>query len=390
MELYGIWCPAAVIAPVTCIGLSLQYAALHDLIFPSAPVPLPHGEEIQQGWAALPDDLLARILDFVLLGAKQGGEQRSGPLIASVHSRALRSVCRSWRRVHDSKCVRFLKPCALHLESITTRFPGLVALDLSRCKYADGDAIFSLCGRLSHLTSLTLKDAGAGPRLAAVLADALQVAPKLQVLNLSANGIGAKGAASLADALRLQSCSLRCLNVRDNLIPAVGAVALATALRHNAHLTELDVSANPIGHEGAVALSSALVHNTRLRVLNLGACGVGDDGAAALAQSLSGCSTLESLSLFTNHITDVGAQELASAAGSNAGPLHTLELRGNAAIKASGVLALASAALSNGRLRHIFVDASPPVKPGSHAQMAATAAHGAALAELQRVLEDRV
>lgn len=390
MELYGVWCPATVIAPVTCLGLSLQYMALRDALFPKSLPPLPRGKEDQAGWAgALPDDLLARVFDLVLLGSSHDElRARGSPLFASMESASLREVCRSWRRVHDSKCVRFLKPCALHTESIITRFPGLLALDLSRCKYADGDALFALCGRLSHLESLTLKDAGAGPRMASVLADALTVSPRLQVLNLSANGVGAKGAASLADALRAKSCSLRCLNVRDNLIPSTGAVALAAALRHNVNLTDLDVSANPIGHEGTVALSSALVHNTTLRILNLGNCAMGDDGAAALAQSLNGCS-LESVALFSNGLTDEGAQEIASAAASSTGALHTLELRGNAGIKAPGVVALISAAVANPRLRHIHVDAAPPVRPGSHAQMAADAAHASALAELQRILGER-
>jgi Ran GTPase-activating protein (RanGAP) involved in mRNA processing and transport len=413
MELYGCWCSPWVLAPVSALGLAAQWLSLREVLYPPSLPPLPRGEETQDGWAALPDELLARI--FALVKAPRGRGTGTGAcgsldgaaaappavrmsasgerLFATAGSPSLRGVCRAWRRVHDTRAVRFLKPCMLHTESLIARFPSLEALDLSRCKYPDQEALFALIGRLPRLHSLTLKDAGAGPRLAGTLADALGATTRLRTLNLSANGVGARGAASLADSLRARSCSLTALNLRDNAIPSEGALALAAALRHNGSLAELDLSANPLGHEGAVALSGALVHNGTLKRLNLGGCALGDDGAIALAQGLSSYPGLQTLSLYSNGITDAAVAELAHAAARNGGALRALELRGNAGVTAAGVSALAVAAAANPALREIHLDAPPSARPGapaaSPAAPAAAEEMAHALAQLEALLAAR-
>ena len=442
-----MWCSPLVLGPITVLGCLAQLHVWRDLAYPATEKPLPRGEETQEGWAALPEELLCRIMALA--------KGAPGPLLfATYGSPALRSVCRSWRRVHDERVTLFLKPSALHPDSLIARFPSLEALDLSRTKFPDHDAVFALVLRLPRLASLTLKTVGAGPRLAATLADALGATTKLKVLNLSANGarapetatcacqvarrrraspthahsalvthhrgaspaharsaghtpspthvrtpatragVGAKGAASFADALKARSCSLRVLNLRDNMIPASGAVALAAALRHNSGLQELDLSANAeLGHEGAVALSGALVHNTTLLTLNLGGCSLGDDGCMALAQSLRSFGGLRHLSLFSNDITDSGVTELASAAAANCGVLRSLELRGNPRVGAEGVAALTAAACANPALLRIELDAPPAPRPGAPPLPAAVAAAAAdmalALASLADVLEHR-
>lgn len=149
--------------------------------YPTAEKPLPRGAETQSGWAALPEELLCRIMALA--------KGAPGPLLfATYGSPALRSVCRTWRRVHDERCTLFLKPSALHPDSLIARFPALEALDLSRTKFPPEDAVHAMILRLPRLASLTLKTVGAGPRLAATLADALSATSKLRVLNLSANG----------------------------------------------------------------------------------------------------------------------------------------------------------------------------------------------------------
>lgn len=364
--------------PGVCLGATAQYLAFKELLFTRSPDPLPSGAETQSGWAGLPDHLLHQIFKAVK-GDLADGASSCTPRAVAPMSRAgggarlfqtdgtaaasLRSVCRSWRRVHDTTTVTFLKPCALHAQSLITRFPSLEALDLSRCKYPDRADFTTVLGGLPRLASLTLKDAGAGPRFAATLAEALPGAVHLRTLNLSANGLAAGGAAVLADALRAGSCRLAEVNLRDNLIDSKGGAALAAALRHNRSVTDLDLSANAIGMEGAVALSGALVHNSSLRRLNLGGCSLGDDGCQALAQSLATFPSLTSLSVYSNGLTDRGAVELAAAAGANSNALAALELRGNPGITWVGLEALIRAAEANPQLVSIQAD-SPRVNGG--------------------------
>lgn len=362
-------CAPWVLWPGVCLGLTAQYLTLREVMWTRSPLPLASGPETQGGWAGLPDPILHNIFKLVKgEGSGAGGAGACPPrhappmtrLFATDGSAALRSVCRSWRRVHDTSVTVFLKPCALHAVALICRFPALEALDLSRCKYPDRADFSAVLGGLPRLASLTLKDAGAGPRFAATLAEALPRARALHSLNLSVNGLATRGATVLADALRAGSCSLTEINFRENQITGAGAVALAAALRHNSSVRTLDLSANPLGFEGAAALSGALVHNCTLERLNLGSCSLGDDGCAALAQGLATFPSLTSLSVYSNGLTDRGAVELASAAGANSNALSALELRGNPGITAVGFEALAEAAEANYAIISIMVD-SPRV-----------------------------
>jgi len=387
-RLYGAYLPAALLYPLACLGLTANYAAVRELLYPRLfeLAPSQTGDEDEAvGWAALPDDALCHVLSFVI-------RDEGGLLFRSADSLAIRLVCRSWRRVHDTKALLFLKPNMLHAECLITRFPLLQSLDLSRCKYADELSVRSLLARLKALHSLTLKDAGCGPRLAATLAECVAATRRLRSLNLSCNGVNARGAASLAALLCSAGCSLEALNVRENLIPSSGGVALAEALRHNTSLLSLDLSVNSgLGHPAAVAFGSALLRNSTLAVLNLGGCSLGDDGAVALAQSLSAFRGLRSLVLYSNDITDSGAMELAAAAAAAQSSFESLELRGNPRIRLLGCSRLFEAAQANGSLRDIHLDA-----PSSHLGRVRTAEEAqeaqavcAVLAELQALLDSR-
>ena len=370
--------PAPILFPIACLGLGAQYCALREIWFPEKPqlLPPPEDGDVQTGWASLPDELLAAILMRLTVSTP-------GLLLRWSGSAQLRLVCRSWRRVHDSRAVLFLKPGMFYPELLVARFPSLMSLDLSRCKYPEEIGVRECLASLRQLESVTMKDVGVGPRLARTLAESLVASGRLRTLNLASNGVG-RGCSSFADALRLTCCSLTVLTLRDNCVTAAGAVALADALRHNRSLEELDLSANPgVGCEGAVALGAALVRNSSLRSLNLGGCGLGDDGACALAQSLAGARGLRSLSLFTNSIGDAGAVEL--AAGAARSELESLELRGNPGIAAAGVRALAAAALANPKFRAVHVDACTPAAPGGRPSPGGgtpTAAQAAVAAEL--------
>ena len=138
-------CPPQLLAPGVVVGLAAQAAVYQDVLFPVTPLPLPRGLETQTGWAALPDELLARIMEaakagdqaslYSLHGAPRGAV--AAPMSRLHHAAApltctLRLVCRAWRRIHDERMVTFLKPAVLYCEVLAARFPGLTALDLSR------------------------------------------------------------------------------------------------------------------------------------------------------------------------------------------------------------------------------------------------------------------
>jgi len=156
---------------------------------------------------------------------------------------------------------------------------------------------------------------------------------------------------------------------------------------------ELDLSENGElgGHAAAAALSSALVHNTTLRRLNLGGCLLGDDGAIALAQGLPGFPALIFLSLYRSGLTDVGAGELANAMAQEcAGPFAELELRGNPAIRLTGVVALLTAVEANPALKSVEVDGPLLGRSGGAGTEAAEAAAAAVTAIGELLAERRV
>ena len=89
MELYGMWCSPLVLGPITVLGCLAQLHVWRDLAYPTAEKPLPRGEETQEGWAALPEELLSRIMALA--------KGAPGPLLfATYGSTSLRGVCRSW------------------------------------------------------------------------------------------------------------------------------------------------------------------------------------------------------------------------------------------------------------------------------------------------------
>ena len=166
MELYGCFIPAPLLFPLACLGLGAQCSVYRDLLYPAQYKALEGGEEGVEGWAGLSDELLATVFLRLTVATP-------GLLLRWPGSCQLRFVCRSWRRVHDSRCVLFIKPAAFRPELTAARFPALRSLDLSRCKYPDEIGMRELLASLRQLESLTLKDTGVGPRLAATLAEGL-------------------------------------------------------------------------------------------------------------------------------------------------------------------------------------------------------------------------
>ena len=335
-----------------CAAVRVDYTP-YDPEFAALP-PRAHGE--RSGWAGgLPDAALARVFDYAEKGATVlGSRPRAAPGGAASQARdcgasvcaagTLRLVCRAWRRVHDAR-VHALRPRALHPLQLPAAFPNLRSLNLSRIAFPPLPALAALLPRLPQLTSLAMRDNGAGHMAAATIATALcQRACRLSTVNLGENHIDDRGAASLADALR-DSRSLTELQLRDNGITDVGAIALANALDPRwAPLSALDLSANAgITAHSAPHFAHALSASPPppLAALALGGCALGDAGARVLADALPSAPLLRALALYGNGIGDAGAAALAGALrrGSR---LEALSLFGNA-VACPGAAAFADA-----------------------------------------------
>ena len=112
--------------------------------------------------------------------------------------------------------------------------------------------------------------------------------PTLVELDLSFNGIGAKGAAALGAAIETNA-SLRTLRLSRNGVGAAGAGALAAGMlaqgagaEPGGALIALDLSRNGLGVEGARALRPAVQGCSALLALDVQHNTLGETGAAIL------------------------------------------------------------------------------------------------------------
>ena len=89
---------------------------------------------------------------------------------------------------------------------------------------------------------------------------------------------------------------LQCRNLGD-----WGADAVAEIVKHNASVTELDLSNNNIGCDGAKTLAEVLHNNTSVKRLYLCRNTIGDEGAKALLLSLGLNSALSKMQFHFKH-----------------------------------------------------------------------------------------
>jgi Ran GTPase-activating protein (RanGAP) involved in mRNA processing and transport len=135
-----------------------------------------------------------------------------------------------------------------------------------------------------------------GPRVAQIIAPALNLNANLTNLSLGVNRLRNKGATALSRALCTCS-SLRSLSLFDNWIAAEGATALSEALSHTSNLTNLVLTLNPLRDQGVAALGPMLRSHTQLTCLELFYIPFGTIGVRALAAALANTTTLRSLEL---------------------------------------------------------------------------------------------
>ena len=136
------------------------------------------------------------------------------------------------------------------------------------------------------------------PRGAKAAGDALRRCPKLRVLGLAANDIGAEGARMLAPAVR-DHAALEELHAAGNRAGDRGAAALATAIRATkAPFTRLMLGENfNVAAAGAKALAAAAAASPTLLELNLCKAMIGAEGAKALGAALAETRNLRVLEL---------------------------------------------------------------------------------------------
>lgn len=221
----------------------------------------------------------------------------------------------------------------------------------------------------TSLTTLDLAGNAIGPDGARVLAQALVFGEiglgscSLRALNLAGNFLSVEGAKAWAEALLPNSMgtfplSLTTLDLSGNSLEAEGAMALSTALMAenssgaiNLHFCTLNVWGNGVTMEGAGTLimaakrrqPSMLLCGSMLDVLDLDLSNrfLAPYDLTLLANDLRTATSLKTLDLSGNNLCGIneygigsydprGIQALAEVLRQGAGPLHTLNLAGNA------------------------------------------------------------
>mmetsp|Transcript_51181 Transcript_51181/g.121282 ORF Transcript_51181/g.121282 Transcript_51181/m.121282 type:complete len:290 (-) Transcript_51181:305-1174(-) len=206
-------------------------------------------------------------------------------------------------------------------------------------------------GRIPKNVQPLMSDAPAGviPRYQGLVEELTQAGGTQKVARFGFKNLGEEGATLLAGMLSSGTArSLEGLEVSCNGIGARGGGAIGRSLAGNTVLKSLDMSTNGLGDEGAVAVARALASNASLTSLDLHACAIGDEGATALADMLLENFTLETLNLKANYIGDAGAIALAKAAQKSRG-LRCIMTSSND-IEDAGKEALANAFFQNERL----------------------------------------
>ena len=107
------------------------------------------------GWAELPDELLAKVLELLQVAGQAGGLGFSQ--VATV-----RLVCAGWKAVHDALVTRLVLRRQTTDEAmgmLVLRFPAVASLELNdtqrRCWTDEGMRAVSSCTALTPSTSLS-------------------------------------------------------------------------------------------------------------------------------------------------------------------------------------------------------------------------------------------
>lgn len=143
----------------------------------------------------------------------------------------------------------------------------------------------------------------------------LVVQTDANVLKLDGCELGNEGAANLGEWAKTIPFKVN-INLSDNGIDAKGAAQLADALEANS-IVHLDLSQNQLGDEGVELICMGLKQNASLRSLNLAAVDTGNLGIQAIASVLDCHPSLTELNLNVNAFDDEAAAIFSAALGRN-------------------------------------------------------------------------
>jgi hypothetical protein len=221
-----------------------------------------------QGWAALPKELLAKVLELL----------QWQPAVCS----AVRAVCSAWGDVHDEYC-RTLQPrgSLAVMEGKLGWYRSVTAVDLTRCEKKDVSGVLAEVKRMPSLRSLSLPPSCAEQ---AVDADKVCGLATLTTLRFKGSPVSLVAGEWVLDLSRLTTLTtlhlVYCSAVTDKQV---------LALSHLTGLTILDLWAcRTVTAEGLRAVSNL----ASLSSLSLAACRSATSEVLRAVSSLTALSTL--------------------------------------------------------------------------------------------------
>ncbi|CAG9460518.1 unnamed protein product [Pedinophyceae sp. YPF-701] len=169
--------------------------------------------------------------------------------------------------------------------------PSLEVLVCRSNRLTDGDGAqivqhVAACGSITHLD---LGDNLLGARTFTTLASSIRIMPKLQALKLDSNAARSHGVQVLQHAIKQAGpggCNLTVLDLSNNGIDAQGGAVLGTLLRIYPKLRVLAVARNPLGAEGVAGLAVGVASAINLETLDLDGVSLAGDAGAAMYNAL--------------------------------------------------------------------------------------------------------
>lgn len=154
----------------------------------------------------------------------------------------------------------------------------------------------------STLLRLNLSDNSFAGVAAAALAESLRDAPFLETLIINDALLGDDGLTALCERLVEGAPKLEVLDVSANEITAEGAKGLARLLAVG-RLSDVRAEDNEFGNKGAARLAQGVAKSATLKKLCVNCCDISSKGALALAGALANVKCLESLEIDGNTIS---------------------------------------------------------------------------------------
>lgn len=202
---------------------------------------------------------------------------------------------------------------AVALAPVVENSPHLIDLRFSSLRITRDGAVH-ICKSLKLVMSSTLRclnvsDNSFGDEGATALAEVLRDAPVLEKLQINDLSLGDEGVQLVCDALVEGAPRLEVLDISANDLGPEGAKGLARLLAVG-RLIEVRAEDNELGNSGAVRVAKGVAKSATLQSLDISGSEIGSRGAIALATAASKVSSLESLLLDRNSISEDTISEM--------------------------------------------------------------------------------